>query len=370
MDERAVSPNALPPVQITTRLGADALAGSLMLIFMTNAVILSLMPIVTDDLQTRFGFSSAQIGLLTSVFMGFYGVAGISSGFFAPRWGGRLLGVTCACFVVGSTFFALSSSFAGFVIARAIQGIGAGMVIATCSPVMACSLPGKGLSRAWGILGSGWGLGSMLALLVLPSLERAAGFRVVFLATAGLGLVVGVAALSQRAVRALPPPAARAVNVRELAHAMKAAACNYRVLLVGFANTAELAVAVGLLAWGPLFLKDIHGAGGSTAFYLMAALGAAQLVGNPVGAVASGRWGKYPVILGSLLGMAILTGLEAFVPGMALAFCLILLAGFTSMFYFPAMLAYLPEVVNNPEEVGPATGINTIMGFVGSMVAP
>ena len=112
-----------------------------MLVFLTNAVILSVMPIVTDDLQTRFGFSSAQIGLLTSVFMGFYGVAGISSGFFAPRWGGRLLAVTSACFVVGSALFALSSSFAGFVTARAIQGIGAGMVIATCSPVMACSLP-------------------------------------------------------------------------------------------------------------------------------------------------------------------------------------------------------------------------------------
>ena len=156
----------------------------------------------------------------------------------------------------------------------------------------------------------------------------------------------------------------------ELAHSMKAAVRNYRVLLVGFANTAELAVAVGLLAWGPLFLKDVHGAGGSTAFYLMAALGAAQLVGNPVGAAASGRWGKYLVIVGALLGMAILAGVEGFVPGLAVAFCLILLAGFLSMFYFPAMLAYLPEVVKNPEEVGPATGINTIMGFAGSMVAP
>jgi MFS family permease len=149
-----------------------------------------------------------------------------------------------------------------------------------------------------------------------------------------------------------------------------AATRNYRVLLIGFANTAELAVVVGLLTWGPLFLKDVHGAGGSTAFYLVAALGAVQLLSNPLGAAASARWGKYAVIIGSLLGMAIFTALEGFVPGVVLAFCLILLGGFLSMFYFPPMLAYLPEVVKKPEEVGPATGINAVMGFVGSMIAP
>ncbi|MCL5733994.1 MAG: MFS transporter [Actinobacteria bacterium] len=370
MNEPANHSDALAPALVTTRMGADTLAVSLMLVFMTNAVILSVMPIVTDDLQTRFGLSSGQIGLLTSVFMGFYGVAGISSGFFAPRWGGRLLGVTCACFVAGSTLFAVSSSFVGFVTARAIQGTGAGMVVAISSVVMASCLPTERLSRAWGVLGSGWGLGSMLALLVLPSLEKAAGFRAVFLATAGLGLVVGVGALSQKAVRARPPYAARGASMHDLVHSMTAAARNYRVLLIGFANTAELAVAVGLLAWGPLFLKDIHGAGGSTAFYLVAALGAAQLLGNPLGATASGIWGKYPVIIVSLLAMAILTALEGFVPGVALAFCLILLGGFVSMFYFPAMLAYMPEVVKEPEQVGPATGLNALMGFVGSMVAP
>jgi MFS family permease len=53
-----------------------------------------------------------------------------------------------------------------------------------------------------------------------------------------------------------------------------------------------------------------------------------------------------------------------------LAFALVLLTGFFSMFFFAPMLAYIPEVVAKPEQVGAATGMNTLLGFVGSMVAP
>ena len=34
------------------------------------------------------------------------------------------------------------------------------------------------------------------------------------------------------------------------------------------------------------------------------------------------------------------------------------------------MMGYLPQVVAKPEQVGAATGINTAMGFSGSLVAP
>ncbi len=202
---------------VTTRRAADLLASTMMLVFITSSVTLSLLPVVTNELRTVVALTDAQIGLLTSVFMGFYGVAGISSGVAAARWGGRLLGVSCGCFVVGSLIFGLSSGMAGFLTGRAIQGIGGGMVIATCSPVMAHALPPERLGRAWGILGSGWGLGSMAALLIMPSIQRAGGYRAVFLATAGLGLVAGVAVLAQKAVRARPQHPEGATTLRGLA---------------------------------------------------------------------------------------------------------------------------------------------------------
>ena len=227
-----------PTGLVTTRRGADALAFSLMLIFVTGAITLTLMPVVTQDLQDRFGYSAADIGLMTSVFLGFYGVSGITSGVFAARWGGRLLAVSCGCFVVGSAIFGLSTTFAGFLIGRSIQGIGGGMVVATCSPVMAYALPPERLGRAWGIFGSGWGLGTVLGLFIMPSIDKAGGFRAVFLTTAGLGLVVGIAALSQKAVRILPQHPVGATTLRGLARSLGAVVRNHRVMLLAFTNTA------------------------------------------------------------------------------------------------------------------------------------
>jgi MFS family permease len=355
---------------VTTQRGADLLAVSLMFIFITGAVTLSLMPVVTNELRTSVGLKDAQIGLLTSVFMGFYGVAGISSGIGAARWGGRLLGVSCGCFALGSLIFGLSSGMTGFLVGRAIQGIGGGMVIATCSPVMAHALPPERLGRAWGILGSGWGLGSMAALLVMPSIEKAGGYRAVFLTTAGLGLVVGVAALSQKAVRALPSHPEGATTLRGLVTSTAAVLGNRKVVLLGLTNTAALAVGVGILAWTPSFLQDVHGSGEAVSVYLVAGLGAAQLLGNPLGALAMARVGKFRVIVGSLVIMMVVTAVAGIVPGVPLAFAMVLLVGFFSMFYFPPMLGYLPEIVAKPEQVGPATGINTVMGFAGSLIAP
>ena len=57
-------------------------------------------------------------------------------------------------------------------------------------------------------------------------------------------------------------------------------------------------------------------------------------------------------------------------PGVPLTFIMVLLAGFFSMSYFPPMLSYMPEVVKKPWQVGPATGLNTALGFGGSMLFP
>ena len=103
---------------VTRRREADVLALILMLVFATRAITLSLPPVVKNDLATGVGLTDPQYGLLTTVFMAFYGVSGISSGIAAARWGGRLLIVCCGCFFLGSLIFGLSSGMGGFLVGR------------------------------------------------------------------------------------------------------------------------------------------------------------------------------------------------------------------------------------------------------------
>ena len=369
--DRAGAAAADEGVWLVTRRGqVDLLAAILMLVFVTSAICLSLPPVVKGDLTGNLGLSDPQYGLLSTVFLALYGISGFTSGILAARWGGRLLLVCCGCFFLGSLIFGLSSNMGGFLVGRGLQGLGGGMVIATCSPTMAQAIPPKWLNRAWGILGAGWGLGSAVALLVMPSIENAGGYRAVFLTTAGLALVVGLAALSQRAVRMKPSHPEGTTSLRGLMVATGSVITNRKVLLLGFINASALAVGVSVLAFTPSFLQDVHGAGKDISIYLLAGLGAAQVVGNPVGAVATARWGKFAVILLSMIPMVIVTAVVGIVPGVALTFIMVLLAGFFSMSYFPPMLSYMPEVVAKPWQVGPATGLNTALGFGGSMLFP
>ncbi len=355
---------------VATRRGADLLAVILMFVFATSAIALSLMPVVENQLASDVGLDKGQLGLLTTVFMAFYGISGVSSGIGAARWGGRLLVACCGCFFVGSLVFALSSDMPGFIAGRAIQGLGGGMVVATCSPVLAHALPSRSLGRAWGILGAGWGIGEVVALLVMPSIQNAGGYRAVFLTTAGLGLVLGVLVLTQKAVRVLPSHPEGATTVRGLASAVGSVARNRKVLLLSFVNAAALAIGVGVLVWTPGFLQNIHGSSESVSLYLLAGLGVAQIFGNPCGAIATARWGKFGVIVWSIIPMVVVTALVGLVPGVPLAFIMVLLVGFFSMTYFPPMISYMPEVVDKPWQVGPATGLNTALGFAGSMLFP
>jgi MFS family permease len=68
--------------------------------------------------------------------------------------------------------------------------------------------------------------------------------------------------------------------------------------------------------------------------------------------------------------MTVAAGLIAVVPGRMAAVTMVLLAGFCSFALFPPMISYISEVVTKREDVGAATGVHAVIGFVGALVAP
>lgn len=353
-----------------TKRAGDALALSLMLFYLLSTLALALMAVVTTELQRRFGLSASQIGLLTSVFMFAYGAVGIPAGSMAARWGGRVLILSCGFFIVGSVVFALSSSFSGFLIGRILQGLGGGMVLPVSSPVIARHLPPQSRNRGWGLFASGKGLGALMSLLLMPSVASLGGFRAVYLTTAAMALAIGMISIAQKPVRALPARSQATTSFRALGRALGSVSINIRVLLLGLFNAASLACGTGVMIWTPDFLQAEFGSSAGVAAYLTAGLAVAQLLGAPSGAACAIRWGRMPVITGSMLAMSIVTALVAVVPSRAMVFVIVALVGFFSLAYFSPRFAMIPEVCERPSEVGPASGLINLLGFGISTLAP
>ncbi len=360
---------AHPPPDPGRSRREDILAIVTMLCFTASGLAISLMAVISTDLQREFGLSASEIGLLTSGFMLAYGLAPIPSGLAAGRYGGRVLAVSAALLIAGSLMFAASSSLAGFAAGRVLQGLGCGMIIPCCSPVLAQAVRPERLNRAWGFLGAGWGIGTVAALVIFPPVAQAAGFRAVLLVLAAIVVVVALVALLQPAVRALPPREHRTTSVRDVGAALARASRNRDINLLGLFNAAGLAAGVGVLVWTPTFLAQEFGAGRDLAAALTAGLGVAALVGNPAGAAASARWGKRRIIAFSLVAMGLATLALPFSPELLGVFAAVLISGFFSMFYFAPMFSLVPEVVDL-RTVGAATGYMNVLGFAGSLLAP
>ncbi|MBN1322191.1 MAG: MFS transporter [Thermoleophilia bacterium] len=348
----------------------DRLALCLMLVNVANSIAMSLVPIVQNQLQDEFSLSGAQIGLLTSVFMLAFAIGSIPAGVAVTRWGGRTLAAGVVSFTVGAVVFALSSSYAGFLVGRMFQGLGGATIIPVTNQLFTEYVDPARQARALGIFGSGHGVGVVLALLIMPSIQAAAGYRGVFLLTAAIAALLGLVAVLQGPVRARARAGAQRVSFATTLRDVAVVALNGRLLLLAVINIGVMAVVVGILAWTPAFLQDQRGTGISVAAYLTAAVGVAQLLGNIVGAAAMARWGKPFVLLSGMAVMMVFTALAPVVPGAGLAIAFVIVAGFMTMALFPAILGSVPDIVPKIEQVGSASAFLNLTNLLGTLLAP
>lgn len=352
------------------RFNTDMVAAGLMLLLALHGIALSTIPVVTDQMRSVFALSDAQIGFLTSVLVLSFAVVSIPSGLAAARLGGRLLAVGLGVAVAGALMCAFAGDYAGLVAGRLIQGVGLGVVVPTVGVVIPSAIAPRFRGRAWGFFGTGHGFGVLLALLTLPSIAEAGGYRAVFLATAGTTAVFGAIALAPAPVRRMPVRSACAFKTTDLVRALRTTIVNPQVLLLCLFNLASLSVGVGALAWTPQFISTEFSAGAEVAAYLTAGLGLAQLVGNPLGALAMARWTKRKVIATSMLAMTVSIALVPFLPRLWMVFMFVTLAGFFTMAYFSPLFGGVAEVVTAPAEVGAATGLLEVFGFTGALATP
>ncbi len=353
---------------MTRRGPGTGLALSLMLFMAVHAMFMSVIPIVTDDLQKGFSFSASQIGLLTSLYMVAFALGSIPMGILGSRWGGKVLLAGVAVMALGAVLFAFSSSYPWFIAARFVQGIGASATLPVVNMLVSQTFAPTERAKALGVFGAGLGVGVIAGLFGLPGLAAHGGYRAVFLAVAGVALVVGIVNLAQKALRRHPPgrPESFSVVIRRSAGMVR----NRRLLLLIVVNIGASGIIVGLVAWTPAFLHDMRGASLAVAAYVSAGIGAAQLIGNPLGARLMLHWGKGAMYVVSLAAMAVSAAVIPLVPGLGAGLVFILVAGFFSMAVFPAILAGAADTAHHPDDIGPATGLLNLTNLVGTLLAP
>jgi predicted MFS family arabinose efflux permease len=350
--------------------GADGMAAVLMAFVALQTVGVTVVAVCTPLLQERFGFSGAEIGLLTSAFALAVGIASIPMGLGTAKWGGQVLFAAAALFLLGSLVFAAADSYPWFLVGRFIQGLGAGAGVPVGTALVTRFVAPGGRHRAFGLFGAGTGLGTTVSLLILPSIVVAGGYRWVFLAAALYGVVLAVAVLAVRVLRARPHSARPAASIGALVRAFGHAARSPGVWLCAVMNLTVVGVVVGVLTWTPQFLHDEFGASLAMAAFLTAGIGISQAAGNPLGAVAMHRWGKAAVLLGGLGLLTVATALVPVGPGVVAAYVAVLAVVLLAGMLLPPGLAMVGDVAKGHEAVGAATGLVGMLNLTGSMLAP
>ncbi len=272
--------------------GADLLALALLPAPAASLFSLTMLAVVTPELSEIVPLSSGQVGLLTLAFLVGGGAALLPTLATLRRVGGRVLGLGALVAVVGSMLFALSSAFPGFFAGRFLQGAGAGVLLSCALILSEARVVSRLRRRVTTVVVCGAGAGVVLALVALPALEAAAGYRAASLLGAGVVLVLGALPLAHPAVRRVP--ASRHGEEGETAafgrESRISSLWGWEGWLAAVTALGAGATVVSLVVWTPPFLQDQRNLELVSACYLSALVGAGMVLGAVAGGALAARW--------------------------------------------------------------------------------
>jgi predicted MFS family arabinose efflux permease len=320
-------------------------------------------PAYADPLATALSLSSTEVGALSSSLAISYAAMQVPAGIIGATLGIRRafvlgLGLVAAGFA-GS---AMTASFFVLLAFRCLTGAGAGMLIPLGSSLARNVFPNQNM-RAQGALGTGWGLGYILSLLVLPSIFST--WREAF-----VGLGVCAIALSAVALAIIPPiqHGMPSPVLREVTLGLRQSVL-WMLGLCLFGLTLSI---VGIGSWVTVFAHDQRQLSTTSAGDLASLIGVGLLPASLAGAIVARRVGAFAVIRASCIGlivsiMLIATPLTA--PFLALG---LLGLGWFSALPFGVILALAGKVGEQSGSATQGARVGAVNGiaFVGGVIAP
>ena len=290
-----------PPVPRSAWSRLAACTAAAALLQLDGTLITVALPSVGHGLH--IGTSSTSV--LLSVYFAAYALLLIPGGELVDRFGARPVAlVGLALFAVGAAAGALAGSFVELVVARVVQGAGAGLVSPAALAGAVSGFPPERRGRALGIWSASAGMSNLIGPLLGGVLTVALGWRADWWALVPLTIAAGLAI-----ARLMPV----IVHADERDHP----ALNRIVLAAMLVAGLTFAVMIGAFYIAEQYLQQVAG------FSALGASGALVLVALLVGAAAPmsarlvDRHGeRLPALLGfgaAALGLTVLG-----IPGMTL----------------------------------------------------
>ncbi len=302
-DTETAAPDRPPvPRSAWTRLAACTAAAALLQLDGT------LITVALPKVASGLGVTNSSTSIVLSAYFAAYALLLIPGGELVDRFGARRLALSgLALFAVGAALGAVSASFTELIVARVIQGAGAGLVSPAALAGAVSGFPAERRGSALGIWGASAGTSNLVGPLLGGLLTVAFGWRADWWALVPLTVAaaVAIARLVPRRVQSDGGAAAHAAMNRIVAAATLIAALTFAVMIGAFYVAEQ-------------YLQRVAGfsaLGASSALVIVALLvgAAAPLAGRLVDA----RGERLPTALGFLgagIGLAVLG-----IPGVTLS---------------------------------------------------
>ncbi len=334
------------------------------LAYASFGTVFQILPPFFDDLGRELGVGRTLTGLSMTAFLAPVALTALLLGAavdrYGPAWVGRL---GFALLLGGGAVTALARSIGFLLAARALAGLGGGMVLLATLKLLAIRVPAVRLGRAFGIFVAGLPVGTGIAFDVL---NRLSSWRLSAAAAAALVVPAGLA------FTALVSPgseAGRRSSLRaDLAALFALPGLRLLTLLVVLGYTGIIA----FTTWAPTRLVAYGGLATETAAMIASVLLVIDIPFAPLWGRVSDRLGRRkPFIVASFL----VYGAGAFlVPAAARMGVLPLLLVVSAMgigcaMFFPATLA-IPQAIVPEPLLGAAYGLFLTAQALGMTLGP
>lgn len=321
----------------------------------------------------RFHISASQLATFAVVQLAVYAAMQVPVGAMLDRYGSKALLVTgTVTMTLAQLGFALTHSFAGGVIARIFVGAGDAMIFVSVIRLVASWFPPLRtpmVTQATGFIGQ---IGALVAAGPLAAALHNLGWRTTFLSAAAMGVVLGIVLIV--VVKDSPYSGQRRTKVR------------MGVILKGVASawsepgtrlglwthfTMQYSATVFSILWGFPFLTRGQGLSTGTASVLLSVMVLATILSSPLFAAAATRYpySRSTVVL-SVLGVMVAAWTIVLVwPGHTPLWMLLVLVVVTAVGGPASLIGFdLARTFNPPTQLGSATGIVNVGGFVASLI--